>query len=427
VLYPLQFSPELLVDRPRTDIDQRRRRRMLLIGAAVVLIAAAGISLAMLDPLVPEVDARTLFVDTVVRGDLERRVRGAGILVPRDQRWIAADVEGRVERVLVRPGTEVKAETVLVELSNPEVQQLADEARWALDAGRAEQTSLRVRLESDVLDQRARIAEARAESESARLQAEAEGRLAGQKIISDLQFARSRLTAEQLAVRLQIEEERLLKLQDSIQAQLRAGNARVEQLHRAWEHRNGQVEALRVRAGLDGVLQALQVDAGQQLALGASIARVARPGSLIAELRIAEIEAKDLEVGLKASIDTRNGVIGGRVERVEPAVQNGTVKVDVALEGALPMGARADLSVEGVIEIEQLKNVLYVARPVNVQPEAAATLFRFSGSSDALRTPVKFGKASVDRIVVAEGLAEGDRVIVSDVGRFERHDRLTVD
>jgi HlyD family secretion protein len=427
VLYPLQFSPELLVDRPRTDIDQRRRRRMLPIGAAVVLIAAAGISLAMLDPLVPEVDARTLFVDTVVRGDLERRVRGAGILVPRDQRWIAADVEGRVERVLVRPGTEVKAETVLVELSNPEVQQLADEARWALDAGRAEQTSLRVRLESDVLDQRARIAEARAESESARLQAEAEGRLAGQKIISDLQFARSRLTAEQLAVRLQIEEERLLKLQDSIQAQLRAGNARVEQLHRAWEHRNGQVEALRVRAGLDGVLQALQVDAGQQLALGASIARVARPGSLIAELRIAEIEAKDLEVGLKASIDTRNGVIGGRVERVEPAVQNGTVKVDVALEGALPMGARADLSVEGVIEIEQLKNVLYVARPVNVQPEAAATLFRFSGSSDALRTPVKFGKASVDRIVVAEGLAEGDRVIVSDVGRFERHDRLTVD
>lgn len=400
---------------------------MLLIGGTVVLVAGAGISLAMLDPSVPEVDSRTLFVDTVVRGDLERRVRGAGILVPRDQRWIAADVEGRVERVLVRPGTEVRFDTVLVELSNPAVQQLADEARWALDAGRAEQTSLRVRLESDVLDQRARIAEARAESESARLQAEAEGRLAGQKIISDLQFARSRLTAEQLAVRLQIEEERLLKLRESIQAQLRAGNARVEQLHRAWEHRNGQVEGLKVRAGLDGVLQALQVDAGQQLALGASIARVARPGSLMAELRIAEIEAKDLEVGLTASIDTRNGVIEGRVERVEPAVQNGTVKVDVALEGALPAGARADLSVEGVIQIEHLRNVLYVARPVNVQPEATATLFRMSGSSDALRTPVKFGKASVDRIVIAEGLAEGDRVIVSDVGRFERHDRLTVD
>lgn len=415
------------MDRARTDIDQRRRRRMLVIGAAVALVAVAGISLAMLDPQVPEVDSRTLFVDTVVRGDLERRVRGAGILVPRDQRWIAADVEGRVEHVLVRPGTAVKADTVLVELSNPQVGQMADEARWALDAGRAEQASLRVRLESDVLDQRARIAEARADSESARLQAEAEGRLAGQKIISDLQLARSRLTAEQLAVRLQIEEERLLKLRDSIQAQLRAGNARVEQLHRGWEHRNGQVEALKVRAGLDGVLQALQVDAGQQLALGASIARVARPGSLIAELRIAELEAKDLEVGLTASIDTRNGVIAGRVERVEPAVQNGTVKVDVTLDGALPLGVRADLSVEGVIQIEHLENVLHVARPVNVQPETSATLFRVSGSSDALRVPVKFGKASVDRIVIAEGLAEGDRVIVSDVGRFERHDRLTVD
>jgi HlyD family secretion protein len=284
-----------------------------------------------------------------------------------------------------------------------------------------------LRLESDVLDQRARIAEARAESEAARLQAEAEGRLAGQKIISYLQLARSRLTAEQLAVRLQIEEERLEKLQASIEAQLRAGVARVEQLRRAWEHRNGQVEALRVRAGLDGVLQALAVESGQQLALGARIARVARPGSLLAELRIAEIEAKDLEVGLNASIDTRNGVVAGRVERVEPAVRNGTVKVDVTLTGALPVGARADLSVEGVIEIEHLENVLHVARPVNVQPESPATLFRVSGSSDALRVPVKFGKASVDRIVIANGLDEGDRVIVSDVGRFERHDRLTLD
>jgi HlyD family secretion protein len=415
------------VDILRTDVDQRRRRRWLLMGAGAALATAAGLALAMLDPMAPEVDARTLYVDTVTRGDLERRVRGAGVFVPRDQRWIAADVEGRVERVLVRPGTEVAADTILVELSNPQVQQQADEARWALDAGRAEQASLRVRLESDVLDQRARIAEARAESEAARLQAEAEGRLAGQKIISDLQLARSRLTAEQLAVRLQIEEERLEKLQASIEAQLRAGLARVEQLRRAWEHRNGQVEALRVRAGLDGVLQALAVESGQQLALGASIARVARPGSLLAELRIAEIEAKDLEVGLNATIDTRNGVVAGRVERVEPAVRNGTVKVDVTLTGALPVGARADLSVEGVIEIEHLENVLHVARPVNVQPESPATLFRVSGSSDALRVPVKFGKASVDRIVIADGLDEGDRVIVSDVGRFERHDRLTLD
>jgi len=415
------------VDKPRTDIDQRRRRRIVLIGSGVALVAAAGIALAMLGPQAPEVDTRTLFVDTVTRGDLDRRVRGAGILIPREQRWISAAVEGRVERVVVRPGTVVERGTILVELSNPEVQQLADEARWALDAGRAEQASLKVRLESDVLDQRARIAEARAESESARLQAEAEGRLAGQKIISDLQLARSRLSAEQLAVRLEIEQERLGKLRESIDAQLRAQSARVEQLHRAWEHRKGQVDALHVKAGLDGVLQALAVDAGQQLAVGANIARVARPGSLMAELRIPEIEAKDLEVGLTASIDTRNGIVAGRVERVEPAVQNGTVKVDVAITGPLPNGARADLSVEGVIEVEHLSNVLHVARPVNVQPDSAATLFRVSGSSDALRVPVTFGKASVDRIVIAGGLKEGDRVIVSDLGRFERHDRLSLD
>ncbi|HEU4532332.1 MAG TPA: HlyD family efflux transporter periplasmic adaptor subunit [Steroidobacteraceae bacterium] len=415
------------MDIPRTDIDQRRRRRLVLLSAAGALVLAAGIAVAMLDPLAPEVDARTLFIDTVELGNLERRVRGAGVLVPREQRWIAADVEGRVERVVVRPGTQVQADTVLVELSNPAVQQLADEARWALDVGRAEQASLRVRLQSDVLDQRATIAEARAESEAARLQAEAEGRLAGQKIISELQLARSRLTAEQLAVRLEIEQERLIKLEESVDAQLRAQLARVEQLRRAWEHRKGQVDALQVRAGLDGVLQALSVDAGQQLALGASIARVARPGSLMAELRIAEIDAKDLAVGLPASIDTRNGVVAGEVARVEPAVQNGTVKVEVTLTGPLPAGVRADLSVEGVIDIERLTNVLHVARPVNVQPESEATLFRLAGSSDATRTPVRFGKASVDRIVIASGLEAGDRVIVSDVGRYERSDRLALD
>lgn len=415
------------MDKPRTDIEQRRRRRWFVMAGAGALVVAGGISLAMLDPIAPEVDARTLFVDSVVRGDLERRVRGAGVLVPREQRWIAANVEGRVEQVLVRPGTAVQADTILVELSNPEAQQLADEARWALDVGRAEQASLRVRLESDVLDQRARIAEARADSESARLQAEAEGKLAGQKIISDLQLARSRLNAEQLAVRLQIEEERLPKLQASIDAQLRAQLARVEQLRRAWDHRKAQVESLRVRAGLDGVLQALAVDTGQQLAVGANIARVARPGSLMAELRIPEIEAKDLEVGLAASIDTRNGLIAGRVARVEPAVQNGTVKVEVTLTGSLPAGARADLSVDGVIEIERLSGVLHVARPVNVQPQSAASLFRVDGSGNAQRVPVRFGKASVDRIVVEQGLAAGDRVIVSDIARYERQDRLTLD
>jgi HlyD family secretion protein len=415
------------MDKPRTDIDSRKRRSRLAWGFGAAAVAIGGIALAMLEPMAPSVDSRSLYIDTVQHGDLVRRVRGPGILVPRDQRWIAAAAEGRVERVLVRPGTEVKVDTVLVELVNPELQQLAEEARWTLDAGRAEHASLRVRLESDVLDQRARIAEARADYESARLQAEAEGRLAGQKIISDLQLARSRLMAEQLGVRLEIEKERLIKLQSSVDAQLQAQNARVEQLRRSWQRQKEQAESLQVRAGLDGVLQALAVDVGQQLHLGANIARVARPGSLIAELRIPEIEAKDLEVGLPVTIDTRNGLAAGRIERVEPAVQNGTVKVDVALDGVLPAGARADLSVEGTVEVEKLMNVLHVARPAATQPGIDTTLFKVVDSDTAVRVPVKLGKASVDRMVIVEGLKAGERVIVSDLAQFQRQDRLNID
>jgi HlyD family secretion protein len=415
------------MDRPRTDLDRRRRKRWVLIGVGCAAIASAGLALAMLEPLAPTVDSKVIFLDTVQRGEFVRRVRGAGLLVPRDQRWIAAASEGRVERILVRPGVTVTADTVLVELSNPELEPQADEARWALDAGRAELAALRIRLESDVLDQRARIAEARAEYESARLQAEAEGRLAGEKIISDLQLARSRLTAEQLGVRLEIEQERLLKLASAVDAQTQAQRARVSQLDRIWERRRAQVEALKVRAGLDGVLQALAVETGQQLAIGAGIARVARPGSLRAELRIPEIDAKDLEPGQSASIDTRNGLIAGRIERVEPAVQNGTVKVEVELTGELPSGARADLSVDGTIEIERLENVMHVARPVSVQPWSEAQLFRVLASGNAERVKVRLGKASVDRIVVLAGLAPGERVIVSDVAQYARYDRLNVE
>ncbi len=396
-------------------------------GGALSAVASGGLALATLEPLSPTVDGKVVFIDTVERGEFVRRVRGAGLLVPRDQRWVAASSEGRVERVLLRPGVAVTADAVLVELSNPELEQLAEEARWALDAGRAEHAALRIKLESDVLDQRARIAAARAEHESARLQAEAEGRLAGQKIISELQLARSRLTAEQLGVRLEIEQERLSKLASAVAAQLQAQNARVEQLERTWERRRAQVDALQVRAGLDGVLQALAVETGQQLAIGASIARVARPGSLRAELRIPEIDARDLAPGQRVTVDTRNGLVAGHVERVEPAVQNGTVKVEAALDGALPPGARADLSVEGTVEVERLADVMHVARPVSAQALSDARLFRVDNDGDARRVPVKLGKASVDRIVVLAGLAPGERVIVSDVAQYARYDRLKVE
>jgi HlyD family secretion protein len=415
------------MDRPRTGLERRRRQRWVLAAGAVLAIASAGIALATLEPLAPSVDGRVLLIDAVRRGEFVRRVRGAGVLVPRDQRWIAAGSEGRVEHVLVRPGVEVTANTILVELSNPELEPLADEARWALDAGRAELAALRVTLESDVLDQRARIAEARADYESARLQAEAEGRLAGEKIISELQLARSRLAAEQLGVRLEIEQERLAKLASAVTAQVQAQGARVSQLERTWERRRAQVDALQVRAGLDGVLQALAVEAGQQLAVGASIARVARPGLLRAELRIPEIDAQDLAPGQPATVDTRNGLIAGRVEQVEPAVQNGTVRVEIELLGVLPASARADLSVEGTIEIERLTDVMSIARPVSVQPASESRLFRVTDSGRAERVKVTLGKASVDRVVVLAGLTPGERVIVSDVTQYARYDRLNVE
>ena len=418
---------EAQMDRPRTDLDRRKRRRWFIAGAALAAVMAAGIALATFEPMAPRVDAKTLYIDVVIRGDLLRRVRGTGTLVPRDQRWIAAAAEGRVERVLVRPGAEVAADTVLVELSNPELQQLAEEASLACDAARAEAASLHVQLESQVLDQRARIAEARAQYESARLQAEAEGRLAGQHAISELQIARSKLTAEQLGVRLEIEQERLGKLRSSVAAQLAAQRARVAQLEQSAIRRRAQSDSLLVRAGLDGVLQALAVESGQQLALGASIARVARPGSLLAELAIPEMDAKDLAIDQKASIDTRNGVVAAHVERVEPAVSNGTVRVEIAPDSEWPAGARADLSIEGTIDIERLANVVQVARPVSAQPLSESRVFRLSDGGRAQQVPVKFGKASVDRIVILAGLAPGERVIVSDVSQYERYERLNVE
>ncbi len=415
------------MDRPRTDLERRKRKRWLLAGAALAAVMAAGIALATFEPMAPRVDAKTLYIDVVTRGDLLRRVRGTGTLVPRDQRWIAAAAQGRVERVLVRPGAEVAADTVLVELSNPELQQLAEEASLACDAARAEAASLHVQLESQVLDQRARIAEARAQYESARLQAEAEARLAGQHAISELQIARSKLTAEQLGVRLEIEQERLGKLRSSVAAQLAAQKARVAQLEQSAIRRRAQADSLLVRAGLDGVLQALVVESGQQLALGASIARVARPGSLLAELAIPEMDARDLAIGQKASIDTHNGVVAAHVERVEPAVSNGTVRVEIAPDSEWPAGARADLSIEGTVDIERLANVVQVARPVSAQPLSESRVFRLSDRGRAQRVPVKFGKASVDRIVILAGLTPGERVIVSDVSQYERYERLNVE
>jgi HlyD family secretion protein len=275
------------------------------------------------------------------------------------------------------------------------------------------------------LDQRANMAGIEADYESARLQAEAEADLNKKGIISDINFRRSQLTAERLKVRLDIEKERITKFQDTMQSQLVAGRARIDQLRNTLALRERQAEALKLKAGIDGVLQQVPVEEGQQVAPGTNLARVARPDVLIAELRIAETQAKDVVVGQKVAVDTRNGIVEGAVSRIDPAVLNGTVQVDVDLVGALPAGARPDLSVDGTIEIERLANVLYVGRPAYGQPESDTTLFRIDPKSGvATRVPVRLGRASVTVIEVNRGLAEGDQVVLSDTAQWDKYDRL---
>jgi HlyD family secretion protein len=415
------------LDIPRQDISKRhRRRRLVAAGSVGLVVLAVGLAATLLGPSIPRVDRRALQIDTVVQGELVRRVRGTGTLVSRDERRIVTTSDGRVETVLVRPGATVEKASVLVVLSNREAEQMAAEARWAFDAAVAELAALRAKLDCDLLEQRAKIAEAKSTYELARLEAATDAELTAEGVVPGLQAARSRLAAEGYSVRLEVEKERLAKIGISVRAEVRAQEARVEVLHKTWERRQAVVDELSVRAGLDGVLQQLNADPGQRIPAGTEIARVARPGLLRAELKVPEIDAKDLAVGQSCTVDTRNGTVAGRVERVNPSVQDGTVKVDVELTGPLPQGARADLAVDGVIEIERLRDVRHVARPVNVRAEASTTMFRLGANGVAVRVPVRLGKASVDRVVILDGLSPGDQVIVSDLSDHVRHNRLEV-
>jgi len=417
------------MDIQRSDLKQRKRRRQVLfvaIGAAALL--AVGVGVARLEPAAPGVERSSLWLDTVKRGEMLREVRGPGTLVPREIRWIAAITAGRVERIVARPGAAVEPDTVILELSNPEVveQQLAAES--ALAAAEADYAARVMTLESQLLDQRANFAAVKAEYESARLQAEAEKDLADKGIISRIQYRRSQLAEEQLKVRLDIEQQRLAKLDQTHDAQLAADRARIEQLRNAAELRRRQAESLQVRAGIAGVLQLVPVEAGQQVAPGTNLARVARPDELMAELRIPETQVKDVAIGQSVRVDTRNGIVPGRVTRIDPSVQNGTVLVDVDLTGPLPPGARPDLSVDGTIEIERLDDVLYVGRPAYGQPESEVRLFRLDPESGmASRVPVRLGRASVSLIEVQQGLSPGDQIILSDTSQWDDYDRLSID
>lgn len=416
------------MDIQRIDLKQKARRRRIayVAGGIIALVALVGF-VSRLDPAAPSVAEASLWIDTVKQGDMLREVRGPGVLVPREIRWIAAESNARVERIVVRAGAQVEADTVILELSNPEVvdQQLSAES--ALTAAEADFVARRVGLESQLLDQRAALAGIRADYEGARLTAEAETELAGRGIISRIQARRSELAAEQLKLRTEIEVERIAKFEQTIRAQLDAERARINQLKNVAELRRRQAEGLQVRAGIAGVLQQVPVQEGQQVVAGTNLARVAKPGALMAELRISETQVKDIVHGQSVRVDTRNGVVAGQVVRIDPAVQNGTVLVEVDFTEKLPDSARPDLSVDGTIEIERLTNVLHVGRPAYGQPESEVRLFRLDEDGQAHRIPVRLGRASVNQIEIAQGLNPGDRIILSDTSQWDGYERLRID
>lgn len=407
--------------------EARRRRRILWSIAGALVLGLVTLGLYRLEPAAPTVDQATVWLDDVKRGEMLRQVRGPGTLVPEEIRRIALSTEGTVEKRLVLPGATVEPDTVILELSNPELEQSTQDAELALRAALAEYENLRVRLDSQLLSDQAAAARVESEYRQAELQAEADAELAKEGLIPEITRKLSQLQADQLDNRNQIERRRLAIASESAAAQLASQGARLEQTRALYELRRRQLAALEVRPGVSGVLQEVPVEVGESAPPGTVLAVVAQPAKLKAELRIAETQAKDIVVGQKATIDTRNGLIPGVVSRIDPAVREGTVTVDVALTGELPRGARPDLSVDGTIEIERLEDVLYVGRPAYGQANSRITLFKVQEDDTAVRVPVELGKSSVNTIEIVRGLDEGDRVILSDISRYEDYDRIRLD
>ncbi|MGE0865849.1 MAG: efflux RND transporter periplasmic adaptor subunit [Vicinamibacterales bacterium] len=395
--------------------------------AGLVVIALVSVFLARLQPAAPTVERATVWVDTVKRGPMLRQVRGLGTLVPVDEarRWVPASTQGRVERIVLRPGVQVTPDTIILELSDPQVQQALNDAEQQLRAAEADYNSLKARLDADTLNQRSQAAIVRADYENARTEREMNEGLAKDGLVSNLILKQSVVRAESLATRNSIETDRLKVSEASALAQLQSAQALIDQRRSNYNLRQQQVDQLRVRAGMSGVLEQVPVEVGQQVQPGTNLVRVADPTRLKAELRIAETQAKDLTIGQLAQVDTRNGIISGKVIRIDPAATNGTVTVDVALEGELPRGARPDLSVDGTIELERLDNVLYVGRPAFGQEQSTVGLFRLDpATGEASRSQVQLGRSSVNTIEILGGLAEGDEVVLSDMSAWDQFDRI---
>jgi multidrug resistance efflux pump len=407
--------------------QQKRRRQIAWVVAGIVLLIGLTIGVSRLKPAAPEVERSTVWTDTVKRGSMLRQVRGLGSLIPSQEftRQIPAETEATVVRIRMLPGSQVNADTILLEMSNPQVEQAAVDAQLQLKAAEAEYQSLRVKLQSDLMTQKAGAATVTADYSQAKLQSETDKALYDLGVISGLAYKNSKSKADELTTRNNIEDERLDINQKAIQSQMAEQQAKVDEIRALAELKQKQLEALKVRAGIEGVLVDLPLQVGQHLMPGTMLAKVVQPDHLIAELKIAETQARDVQIGQPALVDTHNGTVSGSVMRVDPAVQNGTVTVDVKLTGELPKGARPDLSVDGTIDLEHLDDVLYVGRPAFGQENSTISLFRLDpDGKGAVRVPVKVGRASVNSIQLLEGLHAGDTVILSDMSRSDNTDRI---
>lgn len=417
------------IQRP-SNLRAKRIRRITYGTVSIILIGGVTFGLSRLRPAAPSVDAGTLWPDTVKRGGMLREVRGLGTLVPEDIRWIPAQTDSRVERIVLRPGANVRPDSMILELSDPQVRRDALDAEYQLKGAEADYANLKVQVNSELMNQKAAEAAVRSDYEQSKLQHEVDAKLLKEGIAADVTEKLSKVKMEQLAIRVQLEAERTRIATDSAEARLSAQQSRVEQQKALYQLRRTQLEALHVRAGIHGVLQLVPVEEGQHVTPGTNLARVADPKKLKAEIKIAETQAKDVAIGQKASIDTRNGVLAGHVSRIDPSVQNGTVKVDVAIDEPLPTGARPDLSVDGTVEIENLKDVMYVGRPVHGQENSTIGIFKVGcatcplNDNEAVRVNVKLGRSSVNTIEVLDGLKVGDKVILSDMSAWDNVDRI---
>jgi HlyD family secretion protein len=414
-----------MVDIARPSQARKKKiRRILYVTVAVIVVGGISLGVSKLKPAAPTVDRAVVWIDAVKRGSMLRNVRGSGTLVPEDIRWVNTQTSGRVERIVLRPGAQVTPDTVILELTNPQLEQAVRDAELAYRSAQASFTNRKAELQSALLSQEANTAQIETSYKQAQLDLKANETLYKEELISLLTLEQKRGLEADLKNRLGVEKRRLEITREGLNSQLAPQEADVNQRKAAWELRQRELGDLKVKAGMTGILQQVPVERGQQVGPGTNLARVANPTNLKAELRIAETQTKDIRIGQYAEVDTRNGKVKGHVSRIDPASTGGTVGVDVIMDGPLPAGSRPDLSVDGEIQLEKLDNIIYVGRPAFGQENSTVTIFKVMPNGEAHATKVKLGRASVNTIEVIEGLQPGDQVILSDMSQFDAFDRV---